>query len=119
MYVCMPLNSLFEATSSPDAENFLGLFMPDRWSPNGPNYTHYAKAEVTDLLVRAASMVPGKQREALLRRAESLVMQDMPVIPLWHDQVVHLVAQKWEGWQVSPTNRLDLRRVRTSIGLQP
>ncbi len=103
----------------PDAENFLGLFMPDRWSPNGPNYTHYAKAEVTDLLVRAASMVPGQQREALLRRAESLVMQDMPVIPLWHDQVVHLVAQKWEGWQVSPTNRLDLRRVRTSIGLQP
>ena len=51
----------------PDAENFLSLFMPDRWCPNGPNYTHYANAEVTGLLVRAAAMVPGQEREALLR----------------------------------------------------
>jgi len=103
----------------PDAENFLGLFMPDRWCPNGPNYTHYANAEVTALLAQAAAMVPGKERESLLRRAESQVMQDMPVIPLWHDQVVHLVSRDWEGWQVSPTNRLDLRHVRPSVHAQP
>ena len=103
----------------PDAENFLSLFMPDRWCPNGPNYTHYANAEVTGLLVRAAAMVPGQEREALLRRAEATVMQDMPVIPLWHDQVMHLVSAQWDGWQVSPTNRLDLRRVRTSDVAQP
>ena len=103
----------------PDAENFMGLFMPDRWSPNGPNYTHYANAEVTELLTRAAAMIPGRERQEVMRRAESKMLQDMPVIPLWHDQVVHLVSRQWEGWQVSPTNRLDLRRVRKSEGAQP
>ena len=103
----------------PDAENFLGLFMPDRWSPNGPNYTHYANAEVTALLLRAATMIRGQERQALLRAAESKMLLDMPVIPLWHDQVVHLVSRQWEGWQVSPTNRLDLRRVRKTDAAQP
>ena len=103
----------------PDAENFLGLFMPDRWSPNGPNYTHYANAEVTELLSRAATMVGGQERQAVLRAAESKMLRQMPVIPLWHDQVVHLLSRQWEGWQVSPTNRLDLRRVRKTDATSP
>lgn len=96
----------------PDAENFLGLFLPDRWCPNGPNYTHFEEQTVTDLLLGAADMVPGEQREAVLRRAEQGVLEEMPVIPLWHDEVVHWVSARWAGWQVSPTNRLDLRRIR-------
>lgn len=96
----------------PDAENFLGLFHPDRWCPDGPNYTHFADPEVTRLLDTAASMVPGPDREAFLRSAEGRILDAMPVIPLWHDQVVHLVSTEWTGWSVSPTNRLDLRRVR-------
>ena len=96
----------------PDAENFLSLFHEERWCPNGPNYTHYANVEVTNMLDEAASTRQGPAREALLREVESTVLEDMPVIPLWHDEVVHLVASGWTGWQVSPTNRLDLRRVR-------
>ena len=77
-------------------------------------------AEVTELLTRAAAMIPGRgKRQEVMRRAESKMLQDMPVIPLWHDEVVHLVSRQWEGWQVSPTNRLDLRRVRKSEGAQP
>lgn len=97
----------------PDAENFLGLFSPDRWCPEGPNYTHYANAAVTDLLAGAGRMVRGNERDSLLRSAEQQVLDDMPLIPLWHDQVVHLVSSDWTGWSVSPTNRLDLRHVRS------
>ncbi len=96
----------------PDAENFLSLFHPGRWCPNGPNYTHFEDAEVTALLEQAAAMVPGEERNEILRGAEFAMLDAMPVIPLWHDEVVHLVSSEWEGWQVSPTNRLDLRRVR-------
>ena len=35
----------------------------------------------------------------------------MPVIPLWHDDVVHLVSRQWKGWKVTAHNRLDLRHV--------
>ena len=95
-----------------DAENFMGLFHPDRWCPAGPNYTHFSEDAVTAMLDSAQGMQPGPGREAVLREAESRVLDAMPVIPLWHDQVVHLVSTEWEGWTVSPTNRLDLRRVR-------
>ena len=98
----------------PDAENFLSLFHVDRWCPIGPNYTHYGNGKVTSLLDEAARTNQGPARDAILREIESTVLEDMPVIPLWHDEVVHLVASGWTGWQVSPTNRLDLRRVRAT-----
>ena len=99
----------------PDAENFLGLFHPDRWCPNGPNYTHFSDDTVTSLLAKASLMAPGPEREEVLRTVERHVLDAMPIIPLWHDQVVHMVSSEWTGWKVSPTNRLDLRHVR-SVG---
>ena len=40
-----------------------------------------------------------------------MVHADMPVIPLFHDQVTHMVSKNIEGWTIHPVNRLDLRRV--------
>lgn len=102
----------------PDAENFLGLFDPHRWAPNGPNYTHYADPSADSLLHAAAGAMPGAEREAILRAMEAHVMEDVPVIPLWHDEVLHLVSTSWAGWRISPVNRLDLRHVRRR-GHQP
>jgi len=103
----------------PDAENFLGLFDSDRWTPGGPNYTRYADPRV-DSLLHAASLLPtGEKRLALMREAERLVLDAMPVIPLWHDDVVHLVSTDWSGWRVTPNNRLDLRRVERRAEARP
>ena len=96
----------------PDAENFLGLFDRHRWAPNGPNYTHYADPMADSLLRAASGAMPGRDREGILRALEAHVMQDVPVIPLWHDEVLHLVSKSWTGWRISPINRLDLRHVR-------
>ena len=96
----------------PDAENFLGLFDATRWAPNGPNYTHYATPKADSLLAAASRALPGPRREETLRELEQHVMQSMPVIPLWHDEVLHLVSSEWSGWRISPINRLDLRHVR-------
>lgn len=108
----MPLFRKSWLADYPDAENFLSLFHPDRWCPNGPNYTHFENGQVTKKLDQAAGMVPGEARQKVLREVEQEVLDAMPVIPLWHDEVVHLVSSRWDGWQVSPTNRLDLRQVR-------
>ena len=103
----------------PDAENFLGLFDSVRWTPGGPNYTRHADQRV-DSLLRAASLLPtGEERMALLREAERLVLDAMPVIPLWHDDVLHLVSTAWSGWRVTPNNRLDLRHVERRSEARP
>ena len=96
----------------PDAENFLGLFHPSRWCPDGPNYTHFEQESVTRLLDSAMVLPASDERTELLRQAEYEVLEEMPVIPLWHDEVVHIVSSRWTHWRVTPTNRLDLRHVR-------
>lgn len=99
----------------PDAENFLGLFDDQRWAPNGPNYTHFSDPSVQMGLVESSRCAQGPKRDSLLRAIESEMLNQVPVIPLWHEEVLHLVAKEWEGWQTTPTNRLDLRRVRSRV----
>lgn len=95
----------------PDAENFLGLFDSGRWTPGGPNYTRFSDAAVDSLLQRAANLPNGPERIGILQAVEGRVLDAMPVIPLWHDDVVHLVSRQWQGWKVTAHNRLDLRHV--------
>lgn len=95
----------------PDAENFLGLFDSGRWTPGGPNYTRFSDGTVDSLLQRAASLPNGPERTGVLQGVEERVLDAMPVIPLWHDDVVHLVSHQWQGWKVTAHNRLDLRHV--------
>jgi len=95
----------------PDAENFLGLFDSGRWTPDGPNYTRFSDSAVDSLLQRAAKLPNGPERMGVLRAVEVRVLDGMPVIPLWHDDVVHLVSRQWQGWKVTAHNRLDLRHV--------
>ena len=99
--------------------NFLGLFDSVRWTPGGPNYTRHADQRV-DSLLHAASLLPtGEERLSMLREAERLVLEAMPVIPLWHDDVLHLVSTAWSGWRVTPNNRLDLRHVQRRREARP
>jgi peptide/nickel transport system substrate-binding protein len=95
-----------------DAENFLGLFTKTNFAPGGPNYTHYVRPEFEagfDLALAQANE-PAKRLAAYVK-LDSLVHADMPVIPLFHDQVTHVVSRRVEGWEIHPVNRLDLRRV--------
>ena len=95
----------------PDAENFLGLFDSGRWTPAGPNYTRFSDTAVDSLLRRAADLPNEPERIGILQAVEGRVLDAMPVIPLWHDDVVHLVSRQWTGWKVTAHNRLDLRHV--------
>ena len=39
-------------------------------------------------------------------------MTDAPVVPLWYDEVVHLVQPYVQGFTPNALNLLELRRVR-------
>lgn len=96
----------------PDAENYLALFTSERKAPDGPNYARFSDPTVDSLYNRMQVERNANLRLDLQREMERAVLKHMPVIPLWHDRVSHFLRKEVAGWQISPSNRLDLRRVQ-------
>jgi peptide/nickel transport system substrate-binding protein len=65
----------------PDPDNFLFLLFHSR-SPR--NYTGYANPVVDNLLLTARDEREPQRRVELYRKAEQLVLDDAPVLPMWH-----------------------------------
>ncbi|MCH5683215.1 hypothetical protein LWM68_02325 [Niabella sp. W65] len=51
-------------------------------------------------------------RYTLYRKADQLVMDDAPVIPLWYDKVIHLVQKNISGFPSNALNLLELRKTK-------
>ena len=95
-----------------DAENFLGLFVEANFAPGGPNYTHFKDDVFERLFSDALNETDNREvRLSTYVHLDSLLHSSMPVIPLFHDEVTHILSNKIAGWQIHPVNRLDLRRV--------
>ena len=97
-----------------DAENFLGLFKRANFAPGGPNYTHFESEEFEILYSKSMLASTDSARHSMYSQMDSIIYAEMPLIPLFHDQVTHFVSVDVKNWVVSPVNRLDLRRVKLS-----
>ena len=76
-----------------DPTSFLDLFI----SGNALNTNFYANAAF-DQMMESAQLKGGAARERLLREAEVLLLQDMPVIPLYFYVSRHLVNPRMTGF---------------------
>lgn len=94
----------------PDAENYLSLFYSKHPAP--PNYTHYRNPAFDALYEAAIGTYNDSLRIRLYHQMDSIVLKDAPVIPLWYDQVLHIVSKQVIGFRPNPRNMLELRRVR-------
>jgi len=65
----------------PDPENFLYKLF---YSKSSRNYYGYANPAVDALLLQARAELDPARRVELYRRAEELILEDAPVIPVWH-----------------------------------
>lgn len=65
----------------PDPDNFLAKLFHSK-SPR--NYFGYANRAVDDLVMQARKEADGARRVALYRRAEQMVMDDAPILPILH-----------------------------------
>lgn len=85
----------------PDPHDFLNsLFSTDRQGTT--NLTGYSNPKVDDLLVKArAERDPGK-RAGMYRQIENLVMQDLPVIPVFHPVIFRVHQPFVKGCAVHP-----------------
>ncbi len=65
----------------PDPENFLSKLFH---SESARNFTRYSNAAVDQLLNRARGERDLERRVELYRRAEQMILDDAPIVPIWH-----------------------------------
>lgn len=94
----------------PDAENYLSCFYSKNPSP--PNYTRYSNPQFDALYERSLIETDYAVRLSLYRQMDQMIVRDAPVVPLWYDEVIHLVQPEVTGFQPNGLNLLELRRVR-------
>jgi peptide/nickel transport system substrate-binding protein len=93
----------------PDAENYLSVFYSKNPAP--PNYTRYKDPGFDRLYEQALRESNDSLRYALYQQMDQRVMDTSPVIPLWYDEVVHLINPRVVGLRPNGLNLLELRRV--------
>lgn len=78
----------------PDSESFLQVF----YSKNAswPNSSNYSSPEFDKIYEQVSVMPPGAERTALYRKAERIVMEDMPVAFIYH-RIGYIMVHDWVG----------------------
>lgn len=76
-----------------DPESFLGMFA----SASGNNHTGWTDAEYDRLLSEARRTPEQAKRYEYYREAESILMEQMPVIPVYHEASINLVHPSVQG----------------------
>ncbi|RMG12274.1 MAG: ABC transporter substrate-binding protein [Deltaproteobacteria bacterium] len=82
----------FHSTSIPSEEN--------GWV--GGNRGAYRNPEVDRLLDEAAHVLDPKRRAELYRTVQRILAEDLPYVPLWHEDTIAVVSDRVEGFHLSP-----------------
>lgn len=78
-----------------DAQNFLFLLE----SRSGAmNYGKYSNPDYDALVQQSNQERDAAVRSDLMQRAEAMMLDDMPLIPMWHDTSRNLVSPDISGW---------------------
>jgi len=94
----------------PDAENYLSVFYGRNPAP--PNYTRYKNSQFDKLYDQALIEKNDSLRWKIYQRADQLMINDAPVVPLWYDMVIRLVKPNVKNFIPNSLNLLELRKVR-------
>lgn len=98
----------------PDPENFMAYFYSPFLSPNGPNYTHFHNKQFDELYLKSISESNAHQRLSYLAHMDSIITKECPVLFLFYDKSVRLVAKHVNGLEANPMNLLKLKYVSKS-----
>lgn len=78
----------------PDPNTFLETFL----SYSGNNRTGFANSEYDRLINEAACTVDEKARYELLQQAEAILLDELPLIPIYYYTRVYLLHPSVKGW---------------------
>lgn len=77
-----------------DASTFLNLGTTD----NGNNHTGWSHAEYDTLISQAGRTLDPEQRKMLFQKAEAILLEELPVIPIYFYVTTRLIDESIGGW---------------------
>ncbi|MFZ4773273.1 MAG: peptide ABC transporter substrate-binding protein [Chlamydiia bacterium] len=89
----------------PDAMNFLQNF---RTHDTGTNNTNWENPHFKELLDKAI-VLRGEQRSNILEEAESLLLEEAPIIPLFHGTMQYVKNPRLKGVHISNLGLIDIK----------
>ncbi|MBI5272937.1 MAG: peptide ABC transporter substrate-binding protein [Chlamydiia bacterium] len=89
-----------------DPVNFLEVF---KYKGASTNNTGWERAEYVDLLDKSALCTEMEERKHLLSQAERVLMDDMPILPIFHFALNYLKREDLEKVSLSSMGQLDMR----------
>ena len=95
-----------------DALNYYSVFYSRNWSPAGPNYTHFSSAAYDRIYEAAMNTLNDSLRNVHYQQMDSIIQHELPVIPLYYDEVIRFVRKEITGLGINGMNNLDLKRVK-------
>lgn len=98
-----------------DPMTFLAIWRSD----SGNNYTGWASPAYDQLLYEAARTADNAARYQILRRAEELLLNESPLIPLYHFTHVFLIQPSVQGWHPTLLDHHPYKHVRLSEEVVP
>ncbi|MBP8257153.1 MAG: peptide ABC transporter substrate-binding protein [Opitutaceae bacterium] len=91
-----------------DPMSFLAIWRSD----SGNNYTHWSNAAYDRLLYEATRTPDATARLQILQRAEELLLNESPLIPLYHYTHVFLIQPSVQGWYPTILDHHPYKHVR-------
>ncbi|HLK80645.1 MAG TPA: peptide ABC transporter substrate-binding protein [Xanthobacteraceae bacterium] len=91
-----------------DAQSYLFLLQT---STRQQNYSRFSNPEYDRLMDEASVTADAGKRAALLEQAEGILLEEMPVIPIYFYVSKNLVSTKVKGWQDNPLDAEYLRNL--------
>jgi ABC-type transport system substrate-binding protein len=95
----------------PDAENYLSLFSSSNLSPYGPNYTHFKNYKFDSLYNKSFEITELEIRNELYSNMNDIIMENLPIIPLYYDQTTIFVRNNIKDFPINPINLIKLKKV--------
>ncbi len=80
--------------------------IPSAQNPDGGNRWRYVNSEVDRLTAEGRHELDRDRRRAIYREVQRLVAEDVPIVPLWHEDNVVLTNVDVQGYTISPNARL-------------
>jgi oligopeptide transport system substrate-binding protein len=94
-----------------DPINFLEVF---KFKNSGSNNTNWENAKYIELLNQSTICRDQAERKKILRDAEAILMEEMPIIPLYHEAMNYLQRSDVQDVVLSPIGQLDVRWIQRS-----
>ena len=91
----------------PDANTFLDMWLTD----GGNNYTGFSLVEYDKLIADAANAPSVEARLALFQKAEGLLMEEMPILPIYFYNARYLIDPQVREWHPTILNHHPYKHV--------